>query len=448
MSDRKRSRFSGRVATVRHRAAWVGLSAALALCEVQAAIDAPEEDAPAPPGSALGAIQQVVSNTVQALEAMGLAVDPVQARERVREAVLTVADPGAMILTQEDARLLQARAEGLFYDTGLRITSTNGFPLVAGVREGSAAAEADIQPGWVVEAVDGRTTADQRSTNLQRMLCDHVPGTVELVFREDRDADTRTVTLEKRPGRLPPVETREVMPLGLRYMKVNTLGEGAGAAIGDTLLDWAGEDAFGVVLDLRGAGGSDTESVARIVGLVARPDETLFGFEDAAGREISTFKTENEDTLGMPLMILVDEETTGAAELLAAAVSGSGRGAMLLGSPTGGDPMIRDKVELPDGDWAYIATRRLVTGGGEIYDGKSGVKPDVIVVLRDRSYRDYEPPPPLLTDRRETTEEEKETLKLRQRTRGDVALTRAVDVLLGLKALDIHGFGFEPRPDR
>lgn len=417
----------------------------LALGEAHATIGVQEETAP-PSRSPLDAVQQVVSNTLQAIESLGLVVDPVQARERVREAVLTVADPGAVLLTQDDARLLKARAEGLFYDTGLRVAFTNGFPVVVEVRDGSPAAEAEIQPGWALESLDGQSTSEQQLPDLRRRLCNHEPGETELLFREE-DNGTKTVALTKRAGRLPAVEKSEVFPLGLRYLQVNTLSEGAAAEITETLRSWSSEGAFGVVLDLRGAGGADLESVSAIVDLLARPGETLFGFKDAAGKEIKTYRAGDSDPLGMPVMVLVDEETTGAAELLAAAVSGSGRGAMLLGRPTGGDPMIRDRVELPEGEWVYIATRRLVTGGGKVYDGKEGVKPDVTVVLRDQSYRDYEPPPPILTDRRETTEEEKETLKLRIRTRGDVALTRAVDVLLGLKALDIHGFGFEPRPE-
>lgn len=421
-------------------------AASLALGQAEASIDVQEGDGPSS-GSTLGAIQQVVSNTVEAMERMGLAVDPVEARQRVREALLTVADPGAVLLTQEDTRLLKDRAEGRFHDTGLRMALTNGLPVVSSVRAGSAAAEAGIEIGWLLERAGGRSTAEQHLPDLRRLLCDYTPGQVELVFR-DEENESRTVTIEKQPKTLPVVEVSEVLPLDLRYLKVNSLRGGAGGELTETLRGWAEEGAFGVVLDLRGTGGADVDSVEEVVDLLARPGEALFSFEDAGGKEIQSYQSKNGNALGMPMMVLVDKDTSGAAEILAAAVSGSGRGAMLLGAPTAGDPMIRDRVDLGDGAWVYIATRRLVTAEGTVYDGKDGVKPDVIVVSRDRSYRDYEPPPPLLTDRRETTEEEKQTLELRKRTRGDVAFTRAVDVLLGLKALDIHGFGFEPRPER
>jgi carboxyl-terminal processing protease len=419
----------------------------LGLGPAMASIDAPEAGTEAS-GATLAAVQQAVSNTVQALEGLGLALDPVEARREVRETLLRVADPGAILLSDEDTRRLKDRAEGVFYDTGLRVVATNGLPVVSEVKAGSSASEAGIEEGWILTAADGRPTADQHLPALRRMLSDLQPGEIALSFQEQAEDEERTLTLEKRATTLPSIERVEVLPLGLRYLEVKSLRAGAGREVADALSGWADEGAFGVVLDLRGAGGADLQSVADIVDLLSRPGERLFGFNDPAGDEVSNFEAKHNGTLGMPVMLLVDGETAGAAEVLAAAVSGSGRGAMLLGARTRGDPMIREKVELPNGEWAYVAARRLVAADGTVFDGKEGVKPDVVVVQRDRSYRDYEPPPPLLTDRRETTEEEKQTLELRKRTRGDVALTRAVDVLLGLKALDIHGFGFEARSSR
>ena len=427
--------------------AGAGVLAAFALVQAPATIGGPDDDAAAAGASPLPAIQDVVSNTVQAMEGLGLTIDPVQARLEVRRALLTVADPGAVLLNQEDTRLLKARAGGLFYDTGIRLTLTNGSAEVASVRPASAAAEAGVEVGWVIESINQRPVEEQRLVDVRRMLRDRVPGTLELAFR-DADGGARTLKIAKQEVRLPAIEHQEDLPLDLRYLHLNTLGAGAGEEVAGLLKAWAGAGAFGVVLDLRGTGGDDTDAVARIVELLARRGERLFRFEDAGGNEISSFTSDSDDALGMPLMVLVDEQTSGAAELLAATLSGTGRGAMLLGTPTVGDPLIRDQVELPGGDAVYIATRRLVTNGGKVYDGRDGVRPDVVVVLRDRSYRDYEPPPPLLTDRREKTEEEEQTLQLRQRTRGDVALTRAVDVLLGLKALDIHGFGFDAPASR
>ena len=110
---------------------------------------------------------------------------------------------------------------------------------------------------------------------------------------------------------------------------------------------------------------------------------------------------------------------------------------MLLGQPTKGDPLVREALPLGSGEHLYIVTRRLVVADGTAYSGHQGVRPDIAVAARDLPREQYEPEP---TDD-EPTEEEQQDRLLRERVKGDAVLTRAVDVLLGLKALNIGTFG-------
>ena len=142
--------------------------------------------------------------------------------------------------------------------------------------------------------------------------------------------------------------------------------------------------------------------------------------------------------LRMPLMVLVDEETTGAAELLAAVLAGSVQGAMIIGRETAGDPLIREPVSLPTGGYALLAKRQIRTGDGTVYDGAGGVAPDVTITDAALDETVYEPEAPVLRKGKTLSDEEKEDKALRERTRNDTYLRRATDVLLGLKAL---GYG-------
>jgi carboxyl-terminal processing protease len=339
---------------------------------------------------------------------------------------------------------LEDQATGHVYDTGIRVAYTNGEPIVVSVEADSAAAEAGVSPPHAVLELDGQSARAAGLSFLRGRLCSREPGEVRLRLQDPDEDAPREFRVEKRRVRRDAIELREELPLDLAYLSLNGLFEGSGTRVADALRSWSESGRYGAVLDLRGASGRDTASAAEIVSLFAGPDETLFSFRDAAGEVVETYRGGAGEPLGIPLMVLVDEHTIGASEVLAAALAGSGRGAMLLGARTAGDPAIRERIDLPGGEEVYLTTRRLVIGNGAAYTGGQGVKPDVLVVERDRSYRDYEPPPSPLGDRRETAEDEEQTRRLRQRIRGDVALTRAVDVLLGLKALDIHGFGFTP----
>ena len=112
-------------------------------------------------------------------------------------------------------------------------------------------------------------------------------------------------------------------------------------------------------------------------------------------------------------------------------------GVLLLGETTSGDLGLREFVTLPAGQTLRIATRKLVTVSGTTYDGTAGVIPDIHIPSEPAILSDYDPEP--VMGRRAVLTEEWEDRSLRQRTRGDQVLQRAVDILLGMRALNLSG---------
>jgi C-terminal processing protease CtpA/Prc len=144
-------------------------------------------------------------------------------------------------------------------------------------------------------------------------------------------------------------------------------------------------------------------------------------------------------------MVLIDGETSGASELLAAVLKEWGRGVLLIGQPTGADPLVREAIPL-NGRRAYIATRS-VRIGGSVFDGRQPVAPGILLrsgAMRERFYE----PESLDRPWSKLLDEEKEDKALRDRINGDTGLQRAVDILLGLKALNIdyEGNRSPPKP--
>jgi carboxyl-terminal processing protease len=233
---------------------------------------------------------------------------------------------------------------------------------------------------------------------------------------------------------LPSVASGEVLPFALGLLRIQHLHPGSGAEALSLLQAWQETGLYGVVVDLRGADGEDLESVEVIGGALAKAGDVLFAFRDGADQDVQVVLATG-GALRFPIMVLVDEETGGAAEVLAAVLRDSVRGAMVFGQPTRGDFLLREAVEVSPGMSYQIATRRLVTGDGTVYTGRGGVRPDVMVMRQETGATDFRAE---RSRRRQVVEEEVEQQKLHVRTRGDAALRRAVDVLLGLKALDIR----------
>lgn len=396
-------------------------------------IAAPSTDStPDPIAAALAELQQILTRYELALPA----------EEAVREAVVAVArvaDPGAELLESSDVSRLEKLERGILYATGLHITRSNATTLVTRVEPDSPAGQAGIQSDDVIVGIDGENASSLNIAELTERLRGLESSTIALKLRtgDEPVRDAEVTTAERQLESV--AEIRE-FPAQLGYIRLNGLFPAAGAAVVTELLSMRDRNLAGAIIDIRGADGRDIRSVVEIAEMVAPDRARLFSFRDARDQDLEVHHAGTGKPLGIPMMILIDGKTTGSAELLAAAVHGSGRGAMLLGEPTAGDPLVRDRVMLNNGLLLYLATRRLVVGEREIYTGRNPIVPD-IRIDPNLVYPDYVPEAPVLTDRRGTTDNEVAARRLRQEVRGDIALTRAADVILGLKALNINGFG-------
>jgi len=382
-------------------------------------------------------VVESVNEALRILDEHSLRVDPKDGHERIVVDVLRLSDPGAYLVSTNGA-VADPLPVGSTYGIGVRLSRSNGVGRVIEVLPDSPAAGAGLDAGDRILEIDGQTILNLDIAEMTEQLRGAAPGSVTLnVASWGKDA--RDVVVEKDIVPIPDIEEELTLPLGLYYLRVNRLDMETGARILATLTAWSMADSGGIVLDLRGAGGTNVQSAVEVASAVTLPKALLFSFRDANDVDLEVYHAAGATPLQAPLIVLADRETTGAAELLVATVGGVGRSAMVVGEQTSGDPLIRQTIGLENGARVRLATRKLVIGNGDAYTGREAVRPDIQVGSR-KSYSEYEPGPPMLTDPRGTGDDELETQELHNVTKGDAVLTRAVDVLLGLRALNVQGY--------
>jgi carboxyl-terminal processing protease len=379
------------------------------------------------------ALMGSMSNAVRIMQEHGLPIEGAAAVNRAVEAMVRTSDPAARIFTPDEYKHHGEERSGLDYCLGMTLGMSNGAPRIVSLQTNGPAAAAGLRTNDVLLGVNGKDFGRASIVDALKLVRGHRPEPLECRIR--RGGETSTVTATTSLLQLPALESVEDLPSSLSYIKVNGLFRDTGRAIVSLLRGWAETGRSGVVLDLRAASGDDLASVTEIGSLFAKGGSLLFTLRDMSDQDLSVQKSGEGEPIALPVMALVDGSTAGAAEVLAAVLNDSVRGAMLIGQTTAGDPMIRDAVELPSKDLLYVATKRLVMANGKVHAGREGVKPDVAVGPDAEGSPEYEPE--LAADRRVLLDKELTDKALRERVRGDAALRRAVDILLGLKALNI-----------
>lgn len=373
----------------------------------------------------------VILEAMTMMRKEGLKFDAKQAQRAAIEAVLKTTDPRGRVLVEKELGALKQAQRGVFFDAGVTVAyGSNGW-RVATIASNTPAAHTMLKPGDTLLAIDGVAISSQKLMSVFAPLRSATDAAARLKIKTAADGKEVELDIKRAELPAPALDSAEVWPFQLAYLKLNGVHEGCAADISGQLVKWAGEHIFGLVLDLRGANGTSLADAAAIAGLWAENGQPLFKLTDRKGKELEGFKAKHDVTaLELTVIALVDGETRGAAEALAAALAGTLREGMLVGQPTAGDPRVRDFLALPSGLQLYVATRKLVTGDGRSYDGREGVVPDIRVGAGEEVL-DFEAE----RLKPDTLPEEKQDRFLRGRVRGDATLQRALDILRGIKAL-------------
>ncbi|MDD2235999.1 MAG: S41 family peptidase [Kiritimatiellae bacterium] len=387
----------------------------------------------APVGSAAGSLERGLDEVVSVFNERALHVDEPLMLGGAVEGMLKAVDPNGAFLTQQALEEMTHKRNGTFYSAGVRLCFTGEAVTVEALIPGSPAEQAGLLPGDGIVRVKDQALDGLIPPEIISLFRGEGPDEVEVVFL--RGGEEHTATFQLAPVQLSSVEFVEYFPEDLVYVRLNGFFASSGGELPSLLKAWKEQRKFGVILDLRNASGSDMDSVNILANALAPPRSRLYGFQDKSGRWLQEVISDESERLSLPMMVLVNGETSEASELLAAVCKNALRGCMVLGAETSGAPMVREAVPLSDGRMLYLATRLLVAGEKGRYDGRQGVQPD-ITVSDDWYAGGYEPE---LTV--SLLEEEKEDKALRERVRGDGPLSRATDLLLGLKALNLQAVG-------
>jgi C-terminal processing protease CtpA/Prc len=137
-----------------------------------------------------------------------------------------------------------------------------------------------------------------------------------------------------------------------------------------------------VALDLRYAGGDDYAAAAAAADLFVKKDQPLLNWGIGIVRS-----KEKSDAIALPVAVLVNRQTAGAAEALAAALRETGSG-LILGGRTAGQAMVAQEFPLKNGERLRIATAPVQLGDGSALSER-GLKPDITVEVSREEERAY-----------------------------------------------------------
>ncbi len=290
-------------------------------------------------------------------------------------------DPHSTFMDPDEYRILTSDTQGRFGGIGVEIDVRDGWLTVHGVIEGGPAEAAGIQPGDRFLRVDGRQARDLPISESVRIMRGE-PGTrVRVQIRREGQDEALDLELTRAIVEVEAVEARilpdRIVYLRLKAFQYSTTREMRRAldAAVERTADRGG--VRGILLDMRRNPGGLLNEAVRV------SDEflssgTIVSTRGRGGRVLSEARAHAAGTRpDWPLVVLVDNYTASAAEIVAGALRDHGR-AIVVGSRTWGKGSVQNVIELPDGSALKLTVARYYTPSGRSIQAH-GIEPDVEV---------------------------------------------------------------------
>jgi len=302
--------------------------------------------------------------------------------------VFKALDPHSFYLNPEEAKKIYSDSPPVFV-VGIYFRKEDDRVVIMEVVEGTAAEEAGLEDGDFILALDGKSTKQMTLEQVSDAL-DGKSGTVlEMrIFRPWLNKELVLTIIRKSV--VVRAVTAEVMK-DIYYVRVRSFDE---MGISETInLAFLGmpEWTRGIILDIRNNPGGYKNEAEKAASLFLDEGKLIASEVDRKGKtEIiagGARPKEWETVKNLPMVVLVDERSASASEMVAAALQDHHR-AVIIGMPTFGKAIVQTRSNIfteifaLGGGSFYLTTARLYRPNGRSLQGK-GVLPDFIIPKRD-----------------------------------------------------------------
>ena len=242
---------------------------------------------------------------------------------------------------------------------------------------GSPAEKAGIKSGDAIIRVDGKEYGYEDFD----IIADNIKGEegtkVKVVIERDGKEQEFEITREKIETN--PISSK-ILKENIGYIKLPSFDTDSSKKLKEKVDELVSKGAKSLVLDLRNNGGGIVDESTDIADLFLEKGKTIMTTKDNKDKEEVT-KSKTKKEYDMPLILLTNENTASASEILTAALKDNER-ATVIGTKTYGKGVIQTVLTLSDGSGLKITTAEYFTPNGTEINEK-GIKPNIEVKLPD-----------------------------------------------------------------
>lgn len=256
--------------------------------------------------------------------------------------------------------------QGKYGGLGIKIAKQDKSLIVVSLFEDTPAYNAGIQTGDRIVKIEGRTTADFDVTQAADLLRGE-PGTaVSLAVERDGVDAPIDYRIVRAIITIPVIQYAGVIQDDIGYLKLNQFTEDSGAEVDRTLRRLQTKRVSGVILDLRHNPGGLLEQAVTVASKFLESGRLIVYTKGRDKDQDKEYRASGSTGVrDLPLVVLVDEYSASASEIVAGAIQDWDRG-VVIGTTTYGKALVQQIFPMSNGTALKITTARYYTPSGRL----------------------------------------------------------------------------------
>ncbi len=300
-------------------------------------------------------------------------------------------DKYAVYYTAKEYSEKQSVEKGTLTGIGVAVVNdtSSGYARIIRLYDNSPAAEAGMQVGGFITAINDESTRNITSTARLTSKLLGEEGTTTTITYLTPDRQEQQLNLVHSNYKTPSIYTSQMVADTCGYIRIDAFTSGTASEFKAAVDELLQQGANSLVFDLRDNTGENLNA-ALVAADYCVPSGEIAKQQDKDGN-VTVLRMSDETEINVPIVCLVNGSTAGSAELFANALRKMA-GATLVGTKTAGKGVVlSDAQSFSDGSAAYITVGLLLDNEDQTWN-EEGLRPDIDAALsvdEQNAYYDY-----------------------------------------------------------
>lgn len=306
-------------------------------------------------------------------------VEPVKAKDLIYGAIkgmVTTLDPHSSFMPPEAFKEMQVSTKGEFGGIGIQLGLKENNLVVIAPIEGTPADRAGIKTGDFIVKVNDEITKDMTLNDAVQRMRGAAGGKVILTIQREGEQAPLVFSLVRERIKIESVRFK-MLEDGIGYVRISQFQEQTAKDLAKALNKLKDEKRKSLIVDLRNNPGGLLTSAVEVTEQFIESGKLVVYIKGRDGKKdeyLADDRSEHED---YPMIVLVNEGSASASEIVAGALQDWGR-SMVLGAQSFGKGSVQTILPLSDGAGLRLTTAKYYTPKGRSIQNE-GITPDVVV---------------------------------------------------------------------